>query len=41
MAAKTDVANASFNPDFFLQLKDKHEILVVEIKAEGDDANRN
>ena len=40
-AAKTHVANENFNPDFFIKLSVGHEILVVEIKAEGDDSNRN
>jgi len=40
-AAKTHVANEHFNPDFFLKIKDSSDILVVEIKAEGDDSNRN
>jgi len=39
--AKTHVANENFNPDFFLRLIGAHEILAVEIKAEGDDSNRN
>ncbi len=40
-AAKTHVANENFNPDFFIKVAAKHQILVVEIKAEGDDSNRN
>lgn len=40
-AAKTHVANENFNPDFFIKVKDKDDILVVEVKAEGDDSNRN
>ena len=40
-AAKTHVANENFNPDFFIKLRGGHDILVVEIKAEGDDSNRN
>jgi type III restriction enzyme len=40
-AAKTHVANESFNPDFFLRVKDREDILVVELKADGDDSNRN
>jgi len=40
-AARTHVANESFNPDFFVKLSRGQEILVVEIKAEGDDSNRN
>jgi type III restriction enzyme len=38
---KTHAVNESFNPDFFLRLKDSHDVLVVEIKQEGDDSNRN
>ncbi len=40
-AAKTHVANENFNPDFFMKLNASQEVLVVEIKAEGDDSNRN
>lgn len=40
-AAKTHVANENFNPDFFVKIKESHNILVVEIKAEGDDSSRN
>ena len=40
-AARTHVANESFNPDFFLKLHGHPKILVVEIKSEGDDSNRN
>lgn len=40
-AAKTHVANENFNPDFFLKVVGAHDILVVEVKAEGDDSNRN
>ena len=40
-AARTHVKNDNFNPDFFLRLKDSHDVLVVEIKMEGDDSNRN
>jgi len=35
------VANENFNPDFFLKISSGHDILVVEVKAEGDDTNRN
>ena len=38
---KTHVVNEFFNPDFFLRLKDSHDVLVVEIKQDGDDNNRN
>ncbi len=31
----------NFNPDFFLKLKDKNEILVVEMKGDGDTAQKN
>jgi type III restriction enzyme len=40
-AGKTHVANENFNPDFFIRLRDKHDILVVEVKMEGADSNRN
>jgi type III restriction enzyme len=40
-AAKTHVANENFNPDFFIKVSGTHDILVVEVKAEGDDSNRN
>ena len=40
-AAKTHVANEMFNPDFFIKFAGKNEILVVEIKQDGDDSNRN
>ena len=40
-AAKTHVANENFNPDFFLKVAGAHDILAVEVKAEGDDSNRN
>jgi type III restriction enzyme len=35
------VKRDNFNPDFFIKLKDKKEILVVEIKAEGDGSQKN
>jgi type III restriction enzyme len=38
---KTHTANENFNPDFFIRVRGKHDILVLEIKAEGDDSNRN
>lgn len=38
---KTHTANENFNPDFFLKLASATEILVVEIKQDGDDDNRN
>ncbi len=37
----THVKQCSFNPDFFLKVKDKNEILVVEIKADGDSSQKN
>jgi type III restriction enzyme len=40
-AARTHVKNENFNPDYFIRLKDSHDVLVVEIKEEGDDSNRN
>ncbi|HET7537340.1 MAG TPA: hypothetical protein VFJ90_12855, partial [Candidatus Didemnitutus sp.] len=40
-AAKTHVANEHFNPDFFIKVAGANDILVVEVKAEGDDSNRN
>ena len=38
---KTHVVNEFFNPDFFIHLKNCHDVLVVEIKQDGDDNNRN
>jgi type III restriction enzyme len=40
-AAKTHVANETFNPDFFIKVADKKDVLVVEVKQDGDDSNRN
>jgi type III restriction enzyme len=40
-AAKTHVSNENFNPDYFIRVRDAHDILVVEIKQDGDDSNRN
>jgi len=40
-AGKTHVANESFNPDYFIRVRAKHDILVVEVKSEDDDSNRN
>lgn len=40
-AARTHVSNENFHPDYFIRLLAAHEILVVEVKAEGDDSNRN
>jgi len=39
--AKTHVVNENFNPDYFIRLRDSYDILVVEVKSEGDDSNRN
>ncbi len=39
--ARTHVANENFNPDFFIRIARVHDILVVEVKMEGDDTNRN
>lgn len=38
---KTHTVNEWFNPDFFIRLKGSHDVLVVEIKHDGDDSNRN
>lgn len=38
---KTHVANENFNPDYFIRVRAKHDILVVEVKMEGDDTERN
>ncbi|GAB4299720.1 MAG: DEAD/DEAH box helicase family protein [Ignavibacteriaceae bacterium] len=35
------VKHEKFNPDFFIKIKDKNEILVVEIKADGDSSQKN
>ena len=40
-AAKTHVTNENFNPDFFIRMADSHDIVVVEIKDDSDDSNRN
>lgn len=40
-AARTHVANKTFHPDFFIKVAGKNEILVVEIKQDGDDSHRN
>ncbi|MDO9567569.1 MAG: DEAD/DEAH box helicase family protein [Candidatus Desulfaltia sp.] len=37
----THVKRENFNPDFFIKLKDKNEILVVEIKADSDTNQKN
>lgn len=39
--ASTHVRRENFNPDFFLKLIGKNEILVVEIKADGDTKHKN
>lgn len=39
--AETHVKRENFNPDFFLKLKDKNIILVVEIKKDGDSKIKN
>jgi type III restriction enzyme len=38
---KTHTTNEQFNPDFFIKLKGKKDIVCVEIKKDGDDSNRN
>ncbi len=35
------VKRENFNPDFFIKLADKNEILVIEMKADGDTAQKN
>ena len=40
-AAKTHTANENFNPDFFIRVRAKHDLLVVEVKQDDDDTNRN
>jgi type III restriction enzyme len=40
-AAKTHVANEHFNPDFFIKVAGETDVLVVEVKQDGDDSNRN
>ena len=37
----THVLHENFNPDFFIKVKDKNEVLVVEMKSEGDTAQKN
>jgi type III restriction enzyme len=39
--AKTHTANENFNPDYFIRVKGTTDILVVEVKSEGDDSNKN
>jgi type III restriction enzyme len=39
--AKTHVKSENFNPDFFIKVAGRQEILVVEIKSDGDDSNKN
>src|SRR4030042_6140136 len=38
---KKHTANENFNPCYFIRMRGLHDILVVEVKAEGDDSNRN
>jgi hypothetical protein len=38
---RTHGKSENFHPDFFLRLANSHEILVVEVKQDGDDSNRN
>ena len=40
-AAKTHVANEHFNPDFFIKVAGETDVLVVEVKQDGDDSSRN
>lgn len=37
----THVRQENFNPDFFIKVKDKNEILVVEMKEDSDTAQKN
>jgi len=37
----THVKREHFNPDFFIKVKGKNEVLVVEIKADGDSSQKN
>lgn len=37
----THVKRDNFNPDFFIKLKDRNEVLVVEIKEDGDINQKN
>jgi len=39
--AKTHAKSENFNPDFFIKVADKQDVLVVEIKADDDDSNKN
>jgi type III restriction enzyme len=39
--AKTHAKSENFNPDFFMTIAGKKIVLVVEIKADGDDSNKN
>jgi type III restriction enzyme len=39
--ASTHAKTENFNPDFFLKLAGRNDVLVVEIKADGDDSSRN
>lgn len=38
---RTHAKSENFHPDYFLRLADSFEILVVEVKQDGDDSNRN
>lgn len=38
---RTHGKSENFHPDYFLRLAGSHEILVVEVKQDGDDSNRN
>ncbi len=40
-SGSTHVRRENFNPDYFLKLKDKNAIAVVEIKKDGDTSQRN
>jgi type III restriction enzyme len=36
LSARTHVKNENFNPDYFVRLRDSHDILVIEIKGDED-----
>jgi type III restriction enzyme len=38
---RTHPKSENFHPDYFLRLAGSHEILVVEVKQDGDDSKRN
>ena len=40
-ASGSNTANENFNPDYFIKVRGAHDILVVEVKSDDDDSNRN